>query len=67
MSELTISLDEEEIKLLLPYLNLHQYGLAVIRQYNSVLTDYGLLERRDGQPILTNRDPVQTNEMEMKL
>ena len=49
--ELRMSLDDREAELLLPFVNLHGYGLALLEKYNSVLTPYGLVERRDGQPL----------------
>ena len=52
---LTYTLTEPER--LTPYLNLYQYGQALIDETNGVLTPYGLLERRDGQPVLAAEAP----------
>ena len=49
--ELAVSLSKEDIKLIRPHINLHTYGQALLASRNSIQTEYGLLERRDGQPI----------------
>lgn len=49
-AELRTSLGEAA-ELLLPHVNLYQYGEALMETQGSVLTEYGLLERRDGQPV----------------
>lgn len=49
--ELLVITAEENARLLLPYLNLHEYGEALIKESGAVLTSYGLIERKDGQPI----------------
>ena len=50
-AELHVSMDDREAELLLPFVDLRGYGLALIKHYNSVLTPYGLVERRDGKPL----------------
>ena len=55
-AELHVSMDDREAELLLPFVDLHGYGLALLDYYNSVLTPYGLVERRDGQPSRTECD-----------
>ena len=50
-AELHVSMDDREAELLLPFVDLHGYGLALLERYNSVITPYGLVERRDGQPL----------------
>lgn len=49
--ELALILPNEAARLLRPHLNLHTYGQALLASRNSIQTEYGLLERRDGQPI----------------
>ena len=49
--ELSTILCDREAEIITPHVNLHQYGQALIRNYNGVLTAYGLIERTDGQPI----------------
>ena len=50
-AELHVNMDDREAELLLPFVDLRGYGLALLEKYNSVLTPYGLVERRDGQPL----------------
>lgn len=56
--ELRMSLDDREAELLLPFVNLHGYGLALLEYYNGVLTPYGLVERRDGKPLRIEWDSL---------
>ena len=49
--ELAIMLDERAAALIRKHLNLQRYGEDLLRQRNTVLTSYGLIERRDGQPM----------------
>jgi hypothetical protein len=46
------------------HLNLYAYGADLMERRNAMLTDYGLIERRDGQPILTQSE-IPTQEMQM--
>ncbi len=48
---LSYILSERDAERLMPYLNLYQYGDALLKKDGGVLTSYGLLERRDGQPV----------------
>lgn len=60
MGELRTMLDNDSMELILPHLNLYPYGQALLQRYNSTLTEYGLVERRDMQPIQKITDaPVQ--------
>ncbi len=62
--ELSISLARKTMTEILPHLNLYQYGQALIESRGEILTDYGLLERQDGQPVQTIEQP-QRGGMEM--
>lgn len=53
IEELTIILPDEAARLIRSHINLHTYGQALMASHNSIQTEYGLLERRDGQPIQT--------------
>lgn len=53
--ELLIITAEDNAQTLLPYLNLHEYGEALIQKSGGVLTSYGLIERKDGHPIQSPR------------
>ena len=50
-AEIKFSLIEQEAELLIPHVNLHQYGKALLENHNWTLTDYGMISRQDGQPI----------------
>ena len=50
-AEIKFSLIEQEADLLIPHVNLHQYGKALLENHNWTLTDYGMIGRQDGQPI----------------
>ncbi len=63
-SELRFMLGDEGYETLLPYVNLYQYGKALQEKYRFALTDYGSVERADGQPMLA-QDQLKTGEMEM--
>jgi len=54
--ELSVILCERERELLMPYLDLQKYGQALIKHHGGVLTDYGLIERKDGQPVQTPQE-----------
>lgn len=49
--ELSVLLCGPEAKSIRPYVNLQEYGEALIKQCGGELTGYGLIERTDGQPI----------------
>ena len=51
--ELKVMLDDSAEELLRPYVDLHRYGTALIQKFNLALTPYGVIERRDGEPILS--------------
>lgn len=56
-AELSAMLPELEAQAVASHLNLYAYGRELMEKNNSVQTDYGLLERRDGQPIQTMAEP----------
>ena len=61
-------LPKDEIELLKPFLNMDQYGQAVLKQDGGTLTGHGLIERCDGLPILAmgqERSQDQQNGMEL--
>ena len=64
--ELSTILCDREAEVIMPHVNLHQYGQALIRSYNGVLTAYGLIERVDGQPIQDIEENPKQGGMEMK-
>ena len=52
-------------ELVLRYVNLYAYGEALIKSQGSVLTDRGLVSRRDGQPVMT-ASMSASNEMKLE-
>ncbi len=65
-SNIRFLLDGDEADVLLPYVNLTDYGKAVAEHDHMILTNYGGIERKDGQPILTqNAKEQRMGEMEM--
>jgi len=56
-AELALMLPKSEAQTVASHLNLYAYGRELMEKNNSVQTDYGLLERRDGQPIQTMEEP----------
>ncbi len=63
--ELSIILTEQDTAWLLPCLDLHRYGQALIERCGGVLTEYGLIERRDGQPVHAPEHQPSQGGMEM--
>lgn len=49
--ELTVILCGPEAELIRKYLDLSGYGEALVEKNGGVLTSYGLIERKDGQPV----------------
>lgn len=49
--ELRFLMDHNAAELAMQHINLATYGKAVMERHHAVLTDYGTVERRDGQPI----------------
>ncbi|MBR2894522.1 MAG: DUF4314 domain-containing protein [Oscillospiraceae bacterium] len=50
-AELMTTMDRDAASLLIPYVDLYRYGKALQQQRNQEITDYGVIERRDGQSI----------------
>ena len=46
------------------HLDLHTYGKALLEQENAVITPYGRLQRRDGQPIQAMEEEPEMGGME---
>jgi len=57
--EICFSMPEEEASLLLKHVDLYSYGKDLMARYNSQLTEYGLVVRKDGQPIQSQERPLQ--------
>ena len=61
--ELKVTMAESDAEILVPHVNLYTYGEALLQSQHAILTEYGVIERQDGQPMLTR----QSQEMEMKM
>lgn len=64
-AELKVLMDESSMELILPHLNLFNYGTDLVRRHNGEITPYGLVERQDGQPVQEMERPSQGG-MEMR-
>ena len=66
MSRLRSALDQDEIELLAPHVNLYAYGESTLKKYGMELTEYGGLDRWDGEPVLKQEtDSPERGGMEM--
>jgi len=54
--ELSAALTWRDAALLTPHLNLNEYGQSLIQRCGGQLTDYGLIKRKDGQPVQAIED-----------
>ena len=63
--QLHLILGEPEAELLLPHLDLNGYGEELLRHFGSALTPYGLLEKKDNTPIMSEQDQPKSGGMEM--
>lgn len=65
-AELDTILSKQDAEMLIPHLNMYAYGQALLDRFGGVLTDYGIIERRDGRPVLAFTEPQpQQGGMEM--
>ena len=63
--QLHLILGEPEAELLIPHLDLNGYGEELLRHFGSALTSYGLLEKKDDAPILSEENQPKSGGMEM--
>lgn len=49
---LSVILNSREAKELTPFVNLHRYGEALMQRLHCTATEYGIVERNDGQPLM---------------
>ena len=67
MSRLQSALQQDEIELLAPHVNLYSYGQSATEKYGMELTEYGGLERWDGESVLKQEnDAPERGGMEMR-
>lgn len=63
--ELSLILSEPDRELVVSHMNLYQYGQALVEKCGGVLTEYGLIERKDSQPVQAVKEQLQWGGMEM--
>ena len=49
--ELNVFVDPQSAEAMIPYLDLEGYGRALVKTLNADLTEYGMVERKDRQPV----------------
>ena len=64
--ELKVTMAESDAEILLPHVNLYTYGEALLQSQHAMLTEYGVIERQDGQPMLLPIQQSQEMGMNMK-
>jgi hypothetical protein len=64
--ELSSILCDKDVETIIPHLNLYQYGQALIKRCGGSLTAYGLIERKDHQPVQAMENKPCQGGMEMK-
>ena len=57
--ELDCILEKPDMEEMLPYLDLDGYGQALLDRRGGILSGYGLVERADGEPVLTMQEPSE--------
>ena len=63
--ELNLIVDPRPAEIMIPYLDLEGYGAALVKGLNAELTDYGMVERKDRQPVHVPEEQPQQGRMEM--
>jgi len=63
--ELSVIADPDSVKIMLPYIDLEGYGSVLVKVLNAELTDYGMVERKDRQPIHVPEEQPQYGGMEI--
>lgn len=63
--ELRLSVDEKTLSMLQKHVNLYDYGRDLVAANHAAMTPYGLVERRDGQPIQAPAEQPRQGRMEM--
>lgn len=58
--EMSVIMSPDSVEIMLPYLDLEGYGHALVRELNANLTAYGMVERKDRQPVYA--PPEQSQE-----
>ena len=64
--ELRFIVDEQSLATLKKHVNLFNYGLDVIQENNAMMTPYGLVQRRDGEMLLSLDENPSQGGMQMQ-
>lgn len=65
LEELHLIVDDKALSILQKHVNLDSYGRELIAANHAAMTPYGLVERRDGQPIQAPEEQPRQGGMEM--
>ena len=65
VEELRFIVDEHSRSILQKHVVLYNYGQDVMAAHNALLTPYGLIQRRDGEPIRSEETQAENAGMEM--
>ena len=63
--ELNFIADLTSVEVIIPYLDLKGYGAALVKALNAELTDYGLVEGKDQQPVQALQERPRQTGVEM--
>ena len=63
--ELNFIVDPTSVEVIIPYLDLKGYRDTLFKGLNAELTDYGMVERQDRQPVQTPEEQPRQGGMEM--
>lgn len=63
--EIRFLVSGEDADVLLPHVNLRSYGKDLIEHHGLALTSYGIVERRDSQPLFTAQERQQHEQSDM--
>lgn len=65
--EMRVIMSPDSVEIMLPYLDLEGYGHALVKALNANLTAYGMVERKDRQPVYAPTEQSQQGGPEMNL
>ena len=65
--EMSVIMSPDSVEIMLPYLDLEGYGHALVKALNADLTAYGMVERKDRQPVYAPTEQSQQGGPEMNL
>lgn len=65
--EMSVIMSPDSVEIMLPYLDLEGYGHALVKALNADLTAYGMVERKDRQPVYAPPEQFQQSGPGMNL